>query len=78
MLQPGNRFIAPYWANVDLTVTGQIFYRQTNDTALLARSTREIQAAFPSSQDINITNLFVVTWYGVGYYRGHTDRVRYG
>lgn len=73
----GSRFVAPYWADVDLTATGQVFYRQTNDTALLAASNREIRAAFPSSQDINFTNLFIVTWYGVGYYKGHTDRVSY-
>ena len=69
-------FVAPYWADVDLTGTGQVFYRQTNDTAIVARSTREIQSAFPFSQDTNITNVFIVTWYGVGYYRKQTDRVR--
>ena len=70
-------FVAPYWADADLTATGQVFYRQTNDSALLARSTREIQEAFPSSQTMTITSLFIITWYGVGYYNHHSDRVRY-
>ena len=73
----GFLFVTPYWADVDLIATGDVFYRQTNDSALLARSNREIQEAFPSSQNIAITNLFIVTWYGVGYYSRSTDHVRY-
>lgn len=69
-------YVAPYWADVDLTATGQVFYRQTNDSAQLARSTREIQEAFPSSQNVTMTSLFIITWYGVGYYKHHSDRVR--
>ena len=68
-------FVAPYWVDVNLTATGQVFYRQTKDSALLARSTREIQEIL--SENATITNLLIVTWYGVGYYSGRNDRVRY-
>ena len=69
----GIGFIAPYWANIDLRGTGQIYYRQTNNPSLLARATSEIQAAFSVSQ--NISNLFIATWDAVGYFPNMTDRV---
>ena len=69
------KFIAPYWSDVDTTETGQIYYRQTNNSALLVRATNEIQRAFPMSQNVNIINLLIVTWDAVGYYNSHTDKV---
>ena len=71
----GVRFITPFWADVDLTGIGQVYYRQTTDSALLARANNEIQTAFPMSQNVNITNLLVVTWDAVGYYSRNTDKV---
>ena len=62
------QIIAPYWADVDTRGTGQIFYRQTTDPSLLARASREIQAAFPSSRNASIKNLLIATWDEVGYY----------
>ena len=67
-------FIAPYWADVDLHGIGRIYYRQTSNSTLLARTTSEIQAAFSVSQ--NVSNLFIATWVTVGYYPRMTDRVR--
>ena len=72
----GNRFIAPYWADVDLTGTGEVYYRQTTNPTLLARATKHIQAAFPFSQNVIITNLFIVTWDAVGYYLSGTNKVK--
>ena len=69
------RIIAPYWADVDTTGIGIIFYRQTNDSTLLTRARNEIKAAFPRSQNVIITNLLIVTWDGVGYYSSRTDKV---
>ena len=62
------KIIAPYWADVDTRITGQIFYRQSTDPILLTRASREIQKAFPSSQNIMIKNLFIATWVDVEYY----------
>ena len=73
----GPRFIAPYWSDVDLTRTGNVFYRQTKDPALLVRATIEIRDAFPLSQNVIVTNLLIVTWDAVGYYSysDHTNKV---
>ena len=68
-------FIAPYWADFDLTAAGNVFYRQTRNPVLLARATNEIQAVFPMSQNIFVINLFIVTWDAVGYYSSGTDKV---
>ena len=70
-----DKIIAPYWADVDTRGTGRIFYRQTTDPSLLARASSEIQAAYPLSQNIEITNLFIVTWDAVGYYDYEIDKV---
>ena len=69
------QFIAPYWADFDQRGTGNVFYRQTRDPSLLARATNEIQAAFPMSQNVIVTNLLIVTWDTVGYYSRNTDKV---
>ena len=72
-----DQFIAPFWADADVRGTGAVYYWQTTDSALLARATNEIQTAFPLSQNIEITNLFIATWDAVGYFLGNTDKVYY-
>ena len=69
------QIIVPYWADVDTRGTGQILYRQSTDPSLLARASREIQNAFPSSQNISITSLLIATWDEVGYYFQKSDKV---
>ena len=69
------QIIAPYWADVDTRGSGQVLYRQSTDPSLLARASREIQNAFPSSQNVNITNLLIATWDEVGYYFRNSDKV---
>ena len=69
------QIIAPYWADVDTSGTGQIFYRQSTDPHLIARATSEIQAAFPASENVTIESLVIVTWDKVGYYDSNTDKV---
>ena len=71
----GNQIIAPYWSDVDIAGIGQIFYRQTTNSTLLVRATNEIRAAFPTSQNVNVTNLLIVTWDAVGYYDNRIDKV---
>ena len=74
-LSGSDQIIAPYWADADTRGTGQIFYRQSTDPSLLARASREIQSAFPSSQNVTITNLLIATWDEVGYYSENDDKV---
>ena len=71
----GNNFIAPYWSDVDTSGTGQVYYRQTNNSILLARAANDIQSV-SLSENVAITNLFIVTWNAVGYYFSNTDKVR--
>ena len=66
-LYGSNKIIAPYWAKVDTSGTGEIFYRQTTDRSLLSRASSEIQAAFDMSHNVTITNIVIATWSGVGY-----------
>ena len=75
-LSGNNKIIAPYWADVDTRGTGNIYYRQTTDSSLLARATSEIRAAFPESRNVTIKNLLIATWYKVGYYYQNSDKVR--
>ena len=70
------QIIAPYWADVDTRGTGQVLYRQSTDPSLLARASREIQAAFSLTYNIEIKNLLISTWNAVGYYYRKTDKVR--
>ena len=67
--------IAPYWADVDTRGTGNIYYRNTTDRSLLARATSEIRAAFPTSRNVDIKNLLIATWDGVGYYFQNSGKV---
>ena len=72
---PRVQFVAPYWADTDLTGTGQVYYRQTNDPVLLARATNEIQRVFTLYQSLDVTNLFIATWDAVGYYHRQANKV---
>ena len=74
-LRGTNKIIAPYWADVDIRGTGQVFYRQSTDPNLLIRATSEIRAAFPTSQNMTMTNLLIATWSRVGYSYRNTDKV---
>ena len=74
-LSGSDKIVAPYWADVDTGGIGQIFYRQSTDPSLLARASREIQSAFPSSQNVTMTNLLIATWVKVGYYYRKYDKV---
>ena len=59
--------IAPFWADVDRTFRQIFFYRQTSEPSLLARATREVRSAFPTSSNATIKNLLIITWDGVRY-----------
>ena len=60
---------------MDTRGTGEIYYRETTNSSLLAKAASEIQTAFPMTQNVNITNLFIATWDAVGYYSMGTNKV---
>jgi len=75
-LRGSAQIVAPYWADVDIRSSGDIYYRQTTDPSLLARATSEIRAAFPSSRNVTIKSLLIATWFNVGYYNNwNADKV---
>ena len=67
-------FIAPFWANVDTTCAGKVYYRETNDSTLLQRALAEIRRGY-AADSFSPARLLVVTWAQVGYYNCQLDKV---
>ena len=72
-LPVNTNILAVYWADVDTTGVGIIFYRETTNSALLSRASIEIQNAF--SIEFFATHLIIATWNSTGYYNSRTDKV---
>lgn len=73
----GSKLIAPFWADVDTSSgSGQVWYRSTNDSALLEQVMMEIQEDFEEHQSFVPTTLFIVTWDEVGHFGGDAGLVR--
>eukprot|EP00731_Ephydatia_muelleri_P027336 Em0019g209a len=66
-------FIAPFWANVDTTCAGKVYYRETNDSTLLQRALAEIRRGY-AADSFSPARLLVVTWAQVGYYNCQLDK----
>lgn len=66
--------IAPYLADVDTTGIGDVFYRHSNAPADLEYANEFIRntGTFASS---SASQVVVVTWDSVGYYRRKTNKV---
>ena len=67
--------VAPFWGDVDTRSSGNVFYRQTSDQALLDEVGMEIRRSFVNSRGFFPTSLFIATWNDVGYYDNHADLV---
>ncbi|XP_073457798.1 sushi, nidogen and EGF-like domain-containing protein 1 isoform X1 [Aquarana catesbeiana] len=67
VLGGSNPFVAPFWADVDNAIAGDIYYRQSTDTDLLSRATSDIRSYF-SLPTFSATWVFVATWSNVAYY----------
>ena len=52
--------IAPYWHDIDIRFEGSVYYRQTADPSLLARSRHYLTGITP--YDFIPTNILIVTW----------------
>ncbi|XP_041268181.1 sushi, nidogen and EGF-like domain-containing protein 1 [Onychostruthus taczanowskii] len=74
---PGHRpFVAPYWADVDTRVGGDVFYRQSRDPQLLARLAQDLAPAVPPGDPPpQPTWAFVATWDRVAYFGTASDKV---
>ncbi|XP_069802885.1 sushi, nidogen and EGF-like domain-containing protein 1 [Dendropsophus ebraccatus] len=63
----GNPFLAPFWADINTNIAGNIYYRQSTDSTLLSQATTDIRSYF-SLPSFSATWLFIATWDGVAYY----------
>ena len=80
---PGTAFptdgvlIAPYWADTDTRGTGHVYYRCVTDQfepLSLRRIRSYVDAIFLCSRFIP-DYLCIITWFEVGYFNNHTDKV---
>lgn len=76
------QIIAPYWADVDTSGSdtsrdpGSVWYRETANADLLQKAKQSISSAFVNHENFVPTYLFIATWDHVGYFSGHTDKVK--
>ena len=62
------RLVAPFWADADTTVAGQVFYRETTDQSLLQQATADVTKIFVNCTTFRAAWLFIATWYKVAFY----------
>lgn len=67
-LSTSSRMVAAFWADVDTRNGGDVYYRETTDSALLATVSQEVYNAYPLMWGVDINWLFVATWYKVAYF----------
>ncbi|KAK4805423.1 hypothetical protein QYF61_006875, partial [Mycteria americana] len=74
---PGHRpFVAPYWADVDTRLGGDVFYRQSQDPELLARLARDLAPAVTPPDPAPVpTWAFVATWHRVSFFGAASKKV---
>ncbi|XP_022099265.1 sushi domain-containing protein 2-like [Acanthaster planci] len=63
--------IAPFFANVDITQSGQIYYRQSTEKDLMDRCNAAIRQHFIKFADFQTKFMVIATWVGVGF-RGYS------
>ena len=78
LLFRGKYFIAPYWADVDITGIGHIYFKTATDDCLLSLVKEVIQRGTCQVTEVSRFKpkwLLIATWYQVGYYKARTDLV---
>ena len=70
--------IAPFWADVDTKGTGEVYFKESCDDALLTLAKKVIQNATHQAAGLSRFKpkwLLIATWYKVGYFSRHADLV---
>ena len=70
--------MAPFWADVDTRVAGEVFYRETSDRNLLKRATSDVTTIYVRCKSFRAAWLLIATWYEVAFYGAtgnHTSKV---
>lgn len=62
------RLLTPFWADVDTTKGGDVWYRETTDQNLLNRVAIDIRRALIKFKRFTPTWLYIVTWDKVAFY----------
>uniref|UniRef100_A0A914VSW5 NIDO domain-containing protein n=1 Tax=Plectus sambesii TaxID=2011161 RepID=A0A914VSW5_9BILA len=73
-VQQNFRMIAPYWCDIDISRTGDIFYRESFDASVLGKATDEVSSAFPDSRHIRLRWAFIITWFNVTFFPDTFDQ----
>ncbi|XP_033763878.1 sushi, nidogen and EGF-like domain-containing protein 1 [Pecten maximus] len=60
--------IALFWIDVDTRTTGEVWYKLTNDSALLTRAKADIANYYDNQTTFQPTSVFTATWLDVPYY----------
>ena len=68
--------IAPFWDDVDIRRSGNIFFRQTSNATLLQRARDQLRELFPSPGIFTPTMLFIATWDRVAPYFGGSEELQ--
>ncbi|KAK2188587.1 hypothetical protein NP493_128g05111 [Ridgeia piscesae] len=71
----GNRrLIAAFWGDVDTRMnSGRLYYRETRDSDILRRASREVRQAFVRFTRFSATWVFIASWHRVTYYGGSSS-----
>ena len=74
-LDNNRRLIAPFWADVDTTNGGVVYYRETQDVAIRTRASEEIRKYFVRQRAFSAKWVMIVTWLNVARF-GAEDSLR--
>lgn len=70
----GRRLIAPFWADVDTTNGGNVFYRESKNLEILQRATNDVKTYFSRDfTSFQASWVFIATWSDVS----HFMKIRY-
>ena len=73
-LYDNREIIAPFWADIDTSRRGNVWYHESSDPVSLKRANEEIKKAYPDIR-YKAEALFIVTWEHVGYYNAKANKV---
>lgn len=67
--------IAPFLADVDTTSAGNVYYRLSSSSSDLEYANEHIRNIGTFANDFYASQVVVVTWDSVGYFRNNSDKV---
>ena len=57
--------IAPYWTNIDINNSGNVFFRESTNNEILLKITNEIKIVNPGLTEFKAHWAFIATWENV-------------